>query len=124
MKFENYASAHALRMRHCDNHVTLVADEKGRIVGMLHLKDACHISMLFVCGEFQRSGVGRALIHAAVEHSQSGTDSVRVITVNSSPNASHAYRRLGFRENGSERTVDGIRFIPMQMLVETGMPPA
>jgi hypothetical protein len=76
---------------------------------MLHLREPCHVAMLFIRSSLQRSGVGRGLLAFA-------GDTNCEFTVNSSPNTVAAYKRLGFRVTGSEQCVHGIRFIPMQRL--------
>jgi hypothetical protein len=48
LEFQRYASADALSQRHDLGHVTLVAESSGELVGMLHLRNLCHVSMLFV----------------------------------------------------------------------------
>ena len=110
-EFRRYASAEALAQRHESGHITLVAEDSGKLVGMLHLREPGHISMLFVRSSFQRRGIGRGLLAAA------GTllgDTDCALTVSSTPNAVSAYERLGFRVAGSEECVHGIRFVPMQ----------
>src|SRR5262245_38992111 len=64
-EFHRYASAEALSKRHDSGHITLVAEHKGKLVGMLHLRQPCHVAMLFVQPSLQRSGIARGLIAAA-----------------------------------------------------------
>ena len=112
-EFHRYASVEALSQRHKSGHITLVAEHSGELVGMLHLREPRHVSMLFVQSSRQRDGIARGLLAAA------GTlagDTDCEFTVNSSPNAVSAYERLGFRITGSEQCVHGIRFVPMQRL--------
>lgn len=106
-EFHRYASAEALSQRHKSGYITLVAEHSGELAGMLHLREPCHVSMLFVQSSRQRSGVARGLLAAA-------GDANCAFTVNSSPNAVSAYERLGFRITGSEQCLHGIRFVPMQ----------
>jgi GNAT superfamily N-acetyltransferase len=80
---------------------------------MLHLRQPCHVSMLFVQSSRQRGGIGRGLLAAA---GALAGDTDCEFTVSSSPNAVSAYERLGFRITGSEQCVHGIRFVPMQRL--------
>jgi GNAT superfamily N-acetyltransferase len=112
-EFHRYASVEALSQRHESGHITLVAEHSGELVGMLHLRERCHVSMLFVQSSWQRGGIGRGLLAAA--GALTG-DTDRGFTINSSPNAVSAYERLGFRITGSEQCVHGIRFVPMQRL--------
>ena len=112
-EFHRYASAEALSQRHKSGHITLVAEHSGELVGMLHLREPRHISMLFVQPSRQRGGIARGLLAAAAALAG---DADCEFTVSSSPNAVSAYERLGFRITGSEQCVHGIRFVPMQRL--------
>ena len=93
LEFRRYASPDAISQRHQLGHITLVAEDSGELVGMLHLRKPCHVAMLFVRCSFQHSGIGRGLLAAA--GSLVG-DADCEFTVNSSPNAVSAYQRLGF----------------------------
>ncbi len=116
-EFHRYAAPGALLKRHEDAHITLVAESSGELVGMLHLRERRHVSMLFIRASFQRRGIGRGLLAAAAAVAG---DTDCALTVNSSPNAVSAYERLGFRSTGSEQCVRGIRFVPMQRLSPDG----
>jgi len=112
-EFHRYASVEALSQRHKSGYITLVAEHSGELIGMLHLREPRHVSMLFVQSSRQRSGIARGLLAAA------GTlagDINCEFTVSSSPNAVSAYERLGFRITGSEQCINGIRFVPMQRI--------
>jgi GNAT superfamily N-acetyltransferase len=111
LEFHRYASADALSQRHDSGHVTLVAEHSGELVGMLHLRNLCHVAMLFVRPSFQHRGVGRGLLTAA---DALVGDADCEFTVNSSPNAVSAYEHLGFHTIGAEQCIRGIRFIPMR----------
>ena len=111
VEFHRYASVEALSKRHKSGYSTLVAENSGELVGMLHLREPCHVSMLFVRSSGQRGGIARGLLAAA---GALAGDAKCEFTVNSSPNAVSAYERLGFRVTGSEQCVRGIRFVPMQ----------
>jgi GNAT superfamily N-acetyltransferase len=110
-EFHSYASVEALSQRHEAGHITLVAEHSGELIGMLHLRKPCHVSMLFVQASRQRGGIGRGLL-ATADALVGVTDCE--FTLNSSPNAVSAYERLGFRITGPEQCVHGIRFVPMQ----------
>lgn len=112
-EFHRYASAEALSQRHKSGYITLVAEHSGEVVGMLHLREPRHVSMLFVRSSRQRGGIARGLLAAA---GALAGDTECEFTVNSSPNAVSAYERLGFRMTGPEQCVHGIRFMPMQRL--------
>jgi GNAT superfamily N-acetyltransferase len=110
-EFYRYSSADALSQRHESDHVTLVAEQSGELIGMLHLRKPRHVAMLFVRSSFQHKGIGRKLLSAAAAFVN---DQHCEFTVNSSPNAVPAYEHLGFHAVGDEQCVHGIRFIPMR----------
>ncbi len=71
------------------------AFREGALLGMIATRPPCHIAMLFVDKQHHRRGVAGALLHAALTHYQTTTE-YRKMTVNSSPYAVEAYRRMGF----------------------------
>jgi GNAT superfamily N-acetyltransferase len=83
-------------------------DDKGQIIGVLAARSD-HIHLLFVNGNHHRKGIARHFLEMMIEHFQKTE-----ITVNSSPYAVEAYRKLGFVETNSEQIEKGIRFIPMK----------
>ena len=109
-EFYRYASTDALAERNATGHVTLVADQSGKLIGMLQLRERKHVSMLFVRPSHQRNGIGRGLLEAAITLIG---DADCGLTVNSSPNAVPAYGRMGFHVTDSEQCVRGIRSVPM-----------
>ena len=87
----------------------LGAYDGEKIVGVIATRgNGSHISLLFVDGALHRQGIGRRLFAEVLRRSPAQS-----ISVNSSPFAVEAYRRLGFTPTGSEQVRDGIRFTPM-----------
>ena len=84
-------------------------EHDDRIVAALAAGEK-HINLLFVDGKFHRKGIARRLLEIMVENYKPTE-----ITVNSSPYAIEAYKRLGFVETNSERLENGIRFTPMKL---------
>ncbi len=108
--FLSYAQADAWGSRHSQGHKTWIALEGERIVGVAHVRDGNHLSMLFVLPAHQRAGVGRALLDILRRENPDSE-----FTVNSSPNAVSAYQRFGFEATGPETATSGIRFVPMRL---------
>jgi ribosomal protein S18 acetylase RimI-like enzyme len=98
-------------------HEILVAEVDGELAGMLDLRDCSHVSLFFVDAAYRGRGVGRALVDRAVGRGCACDSAVRALTANSSPGAVGAYEALGFARTGDERTVDGIRSVPMELRV-------
>ena len=85
-----------------------ICECNNKVVGMIAAREE-HINLLFVSGEHHRKGIARRLLKIMVEYYDPP-----LITVNSSPFAVEAYRKMGFSETGPEQEVCGIRFIPMK----------
>jgi len=106
-----------LRSRLLSNHFVLVAELQGRVAGAIEVRNGDHISLFFVDSGSQRKGIGRELWCRAFDTCLASQPDVARITVNSSPNAVEAYRKLGFQVEGTEQTEKGIRFVPMAYAV-------
>lgn len=91
----------------------LAALHDDRVVGVIEVVDGSHVALLFVSTECQGMGIGQALMHKAEGRCRENNRGLAALTVNSSPNAVEAYRRMGFTPLGEEQERDGIRFVPM-----------
>ena len=86
------------------------------LVGMLALREACHISLAFIRGDFHRQGIGRMLYAEAKKYAlAAGTE---VITVNASEYGIPFYRAMGFYETDMQQITDGIIYTPMEAVIQ------
>jgi ribosomal protein S18 acetylase RimI-like enzyme len=85
----------------------------GKVIGVIATRLPCHIALLFVDKNYHRRGIARALYQTVLNHYETNSEH-STITVNSSPYAVDAYRRLGFVDTDNEQLMNGIRFIPMK----------
>ena len=93
---------------------------ENELVGMLALREACHISLAFVRGDFHRQGIGRMLYAEAKKFAKakapaSGTE---VITVNASEYGIPFYKAMGFHETDMQQCADGIIYTPMEAMIQ------
>ena len=117
-EFLTYAAdPNQLRDRLLANRFVLVVELEGRITGAIEMRNCDHISLFFVDSQLQRKGIGRELWHRALDTCLTNQPALSKITVHSSPNAVDAYQKLGFQAEGSEQTINGIRFVPMAFRV-------
>lgn len=91
---------------------------EGRLAGMAAVTNVrnrreIHLSLAFVRGEFQRKGVGRALLERIM--SDFGRKN---ISVNAAPPGYKFYSSMGFEPLEMETMVDGLIFT--KMLLEAG----
>ena len=112
-EFARYVDADALVRRLASNHCMLVAVNGPRLAGVIEMRDNDHVSLLFVDQACQRRGVARTLLAEALAVVRPARPDLERVTVNSSRYGVPAYEKLGFRQTGPERSVNGIVFIPM-----------
>ena len=99
--------------------VVFGAVEEGELCGVSAVRSNGHVALLFVKRNWQRRGVARMLM-ASMEQYCTGELGLMRMTVNASPNAVEAYRRMGFRDTMPLMEQNGIRFVPMEHLAPPG----
>ncbi len=117
-EFKKYASADELKGRVENGDTVLVAEALKTITGIIEIRDLNHVSFLFVDSAFQRKGIARELIDRSISIIKKNVPDIQNITVNSSPNAFSAYEKIGFKKLDDEKTINGIRFIPMELIID------
>lgn len=83
------------------------------LAGFILIRDFNHISLFFVAKEYQKQGISKELLRIARHRCSEKNPFLSEITVNSSPFALDAYKRLGFSVTGPEKTENGIICVPM-----------
>lgn len=96
----------------------ILAKSEDQTIGVIFVRNHCHISLFFVKKNFQRQHIGKTLIRKAIEKCVSHEPGLIEITVNSSPNSLETYQKLGFEPLGSEQMKNGIRYYPMAIRLE------
>lgn len=91
-----------------------VAEKRNEIIGVIEIRENCHIARFFVLPGYQKEGIGRALYKMAKKECIKRNKNLSQITVNASPNAKPAYQKLGFIETGKEEEANGMKYIPMK----------
>lgn len=92
-----------------DNHI-LVAEQDGRVVGVIGLKEGRHLAMLFVDPACQGQGIGHALFQAVLPQLRAPAMSVRA-----SLNAVPTYQRYGFVIDGEVGEYNGLVYQPLTL---------
>jgi len=113
-EFKRFLEPDSFRQKLLHNDFRIwVCRSNEKIVGVLAVRPACHISLLFVDEEYHRRGIARDMLNHVIGFYKANYD-YNGITVNSSPYAYEAYRKLGFHDAGKEQTINGIRHTPMR----------
>jgi len=100
----------------CGSYHMFVAEDRGKIIGMITLRNDTHISLLFVDEAYHRQGVGSCLMRVMWDYIKTELGK-EVVTVNASPYGVAFYHQLGFLDLGPEVAKDGIRYTPMQRIL-------
>jgi GNAT superfamily N-acetyltransferase len=116
-EFQNFAQVKSMRSRLEDGALSIVCQTRTKIVGIIETRNNNHISLLFVAVKHQRCGIARELLGQALELMRSNDPLNKVITVNASPSAEAAYQHLGFTADGEWQVKNGIRYLPMKLIV-------
>ena len=95
------------------DHVAYIAEDDGKLLGMIDVRDSTHICLFFVDAAHQRQVIGRALLDHAIGQCPAQLPELDAFTVNSSPWAVSVYEKLGFKRTGSEQEQNGVRFVSM-----------
>lgn len=118
-EFRRYVAPEAFRERVQRDYIVWVATVSDQVTGMIELREQNHVSLLFVGKAFRRKGVARGLLDHGLTAAHTEATALERVTVNSSAHGVPAFERLGFRQTGPERTVNGIAFVPMAMKLDT-----
>ena len=112
-EFKAFIAPPKLRERLSSNSFILVAESDVEMASVIAVRDWSHVYLLFVKGDQQGKGIARLLLAEAVRRCQQAKPDLTEVTVNSSPNAVEAYRRMGFVQTSEEQLTNGIRYVPM-----------
>lgn len=116
-EFKKFVCADVLVDRLRAGNIVLLAELRKRIVGVIEIRENSHIALLFVEKSHQRMGIAKELIRKSIKICKERKSDIQKITVNSSPNAFTAYQNIGFKKIEEEKVVNGIRFIPMELIL-------
>lgn len=111
--FEDFITDQTLkRMFIIGEYRLFCAFYKGRMAGMISLRNVTHISLLFVDERYHCKGIGAKLIEKAKDYLQSEMGELQM-TVNAAPYAVEFYHKVGFEDIRPQETKDGITYTPM-----------
>ncbi len=116
-EFEGFLSIYSITKMMDRNEIAFWGCyNNAALVGVIAVIGKTHISLFFMLKEYHRQGIGRQLFQTMID-TCNNDDNIKRFTVNSSPYATEVYHRLGFVDTDEEKTVNGIRFTPMEYLI-------
>jgi GNAT superfamily N-acetyltransferase len=113
-EFKKFISFLEVEKRCQNGELMLGAFEADKLVGVLSVNvNRSHISLMFVDKKYHRRGVARAMFNEAINQIKP-----EYLTVNSSPYAVEAYKKLGFMQTEEKKVSNGIIYVPMKFFMQ------
>jgi len=108
---ERITSSENIEKYSSGKNLMFIAEDNGKIIGMVNERDGCHISKLFVDRKYHRQGVATRLMERIV--CELKLRGVNRITLNSSQYALPFYEKFGFHKTENEQNKHGMNVTPM-----------
>lgn len=115
--FYEWIEPSKIAQRQIDGRNLWVAFEGSELVGVVETMDNKYISLLFVDKTFQGRGIAKALFKVALDEMLESDPSIEKILVHASPYSIPVYKKLGFRETGPMTEENGIKYLPMELII-------
>jgi len=100
----------------CRNGINRIwgAFDGKKLVGIFGMRGASHICLVFTKEGYHRQGVATGIFRKLLKDVRIENPGLSRITLNSSPYGKPFYLHAGFRCVDEEKTINGIRFTPME----------
>lgn len=108
--FSTIAASNAFLDRMKGDNLMLVAENNGKIEGVIELKEGRHVAMFFISPEHQKNGIGRKLLSSVLNHAK-----VETVTVKASLSSVPAYEKYRFERKGEAGESAGLVYQPMEL---------
>jgi GNAT superfamily N-acetyltransferase len=95
----------------------LVALVDSKIIGMIEIRDNKYISLLFVDKDYQGRGIAKSLFRDALKTCIQRDSALKKFYVHASPISIPVYKKLGFIETDPMQEENGIKYLPMEMMI-------
>lgn len=115
--FSQIAASSAFFDRMKGDNLMLVAENDGKIEGVIELKEGRHVAMFFISPECQKQGIGRKLLLAALNDAK-----VAIVTVSASLSSVLAYKKYGFECKGEIAESAGLVYQNMDIQLNKLLP--
>ncbi len=116
-EFLSYIETDTLLKRVQGESFVMVALDGDVLVGMIEMRQYNHVALLFVNRPYQRRGIARNLLYESIVLCRLNIPTLAQITVNATPYARPIYQQFGFVQREPEQVQNGVRFIPMVLML-------
>lgn len=115
--FYNWISPEKIADRQKNKNNLWIATEGSKIVGMIEIRENKNISLLFVEKNYQGQGIATKLFKKALMVCIQRDPSIRKFYVHASMFSIPVYRKMGFAETNIIQEENGIKYLPMEMII-------
>lgn len=88
-----------------------------KIIGIFAMRGPSHICLVFTHYAYHRKGIASAIFHQLLSDVRNENPALTHLTLNSSPYGKPFYLHVGFRPTDVEKTMNGIRYTPMEYIL-------
>lgn len=114
-EFHKYIEVNRARLRLNTNHFSLMAIKNKKVVGIIEVRNAKHISLLFVDPNYHNQGIAKKLWTESMKLCKKTNPNITEFTVLASAYALPVYEKWGFKKTAEEQIKNGIRCYPMKL---------
>jgi|WetSurMetagenome_2_1015567.scaffolds.fasta_scaffold142758_2 predicted GNAT family N-acyltransferase len=115
--FYDWIEPSRIAERQKDQINLLVALLDSKIIGMIEIRDNKYISLLFVDKQYQGLGIAKRLFHESLKTCTQRDSILDKFYVHALPFSIPIYMKLGFIETGCLQEDNGIKYLPMEMMI-------
>lgn len=115
--FYDWIEPSRIAERQKDQINLLVALVDSKIIGMIEIRDNKNISLLFVDKQYQGQGIAKRLFQESLKICTQRDSTLDMFFVHASPFSIPIYKNLGFIETDSLQENHGIKYLPMEMMI-------
>lgn len=115
--FYEWIEPENIAARQKENRNILIATLRNKLAGVIEIRQNSRISLLFVDKSFHKQGIARKLFDLALKNSLLKDPDLKRYYVHASPYSIPVYKKLGFIEMGKIMIQNGIKYLPMEMII-------
>ena len=115
--FYEWIKPENIAARQKENRNILLARIGNKLAGMIETRQNCRISLLFIDKTYHKQGIARKLLDHALRNSLLKDPELKRYYVHASPYSIPVYKKLGFIEMGNVMIQNGIKYLPMEMII-------
>jgi len=116
--FHDWIEPSKIAARQLFKRAIFVAFAGSEIVGMIEIRDNNTISLLFVDKKVHGQGIAKRLFHTALKSCLLNDPTLDKFYVHASPFSIPVYKKLGFTETDTMQEQNGIKYLPMEKMIE------